>query len=57
MPRCLVRIVVTLLVLFLGVGVTAQTPGIRYVYDALGRLIAVVDLDGDTATYHVRRGR
>ena len=51
MLRCLVRIVVTLLVLFLGVGVKAQAPGIQYVYDALGRLIAVVDLDGDTARY------
>jgi YD repeat-containing protein len=45
------RIVVTLLVLVSCVGVQTQAPGIQYAYDLLGRLIAVIDLNGDTARY------
>ena len=33
-----------------GAGVAGQS-GIQYVYDELGRLIAVIDTNGDTATY------
>jgi len=51
MLRCPVRIVAALLVLVSCVSVRAQAPSIQYVYDQLGRLIAVVDLHGDTVRY------
>ena len=50
MVRCPLRIVVALMVLAPCVSLKAQAP-IQYVYDALGRLVAVIDVKGDTARY------
>jgi YD repeat-containing protein len=44
------RLVVVLLITLACRTLSAQ-PAVQYVYDALGRLIAVVDATGDTATY------
>jgi YD repeat-containing protein len=30
----------------------AQTPTVRYIYDELGRLVAVIDQNGDAAVYN-----
>jgi YD repeat-containing protein len=40
------------LLLASGLPAVAQTAGVQYLYDELGRLIAVVDAAGDTAVYH-----
>jgi YD repeat-containing protein len=50
MVRRSLRIVVALLVLAPWGHLHAQAP-IQYLYDALGRLIAVIDVKGDTARY------
>ena len=34
------------------IAVSAQTPTVRYVYDELGRLVAVIDQNGDAAVYN-----
>jgi YD repeat-containing protein len=34
------------------VTLSAQTPTVRYIYDELGRLIGVIDQNGDAAVYH-----
>src|SRR5262245_57239545 len=36
----------------LGAPIVSTQSAIQYVYDALGRLIAVIDTNGDTAVYH-----
>lgn len=43
--------VLLLLLLTLTTPLSAQTP-IRYIYDALGRLVGVIDANGDAAEYH-----
>ncbi len=39
-------------VAYCSVGVQAQTAGVQYFYDDLGRLTRVVDTSGNIATYH-----
>ena len=52
MHVCRIRHVLVVIALALLTRVTtAQGPTIQYVYDELGRLIAVIDTNGDTATY------
>ena len=38
--------------MFVSAGVASAQSSIQYVYDELGRLIAVIDLNGDAAIYH-----
>jgi len=46
------RVALTLLIVItFAAGITAQS-SIRYVYDELGRLVGVIDLNGDAAVYH-----
>jgi Carboxypeptidase regulatory-like domain/IPT/TIG domain len=40
----------------LSLAAAPPSAGVSYVYDQLGRLIAVIDPTGDTAVYHLRRG-
>jgi YD repeat-containing protein len=50
MPRA-VRFVLSLLLVTLTAALSAQNP-IRYIYDELGRLVGVIDANGDAAEYH-----
>ncbi len=45
------RIALTLILMVASAAASAQTP-IQYMYDEVGRLIAVIDPAGDTAVYH-----
>ena len=47
-----ILVVVFLTFAFLSAPLSAQQPKINYVYDDLGRLVRVIDGNGNTATYH-----
>jgi YD repeat-containing protein len=50
MARAVRPVLLVLGVLTLAATLTAQNP-IRYVYDELGRLVGVIDTNGDAAVY------
>ena len=49
--RRAVHVALSLCLLTLAATATAQSP-IRYIYDELGRLVGVIDANGDAAEYH-----
>ena len=45
-------VLVSLAIAFFSAAIAAQQPKINYVYDDLGRLVRVIDENGNAATYH-----
>ena len=52
MVRRSLRALVLSILTVSAIAVSAQTPTVRYVYDELGRLVAVIDQNGDAAVYN-----
>lgn len=52
MVRRFLRALVLSILTASAIVVSAQTPTVRYVYDELGRLVAVIDQNGDAAVYN-----
>ena len=50
--RWSLTLLVSLTIVFSYSSISAQQPKINYVYDDLGRLIRVIDENGNAATYH-----